>query len=254
MEVLRQLVSQDKHITSFLQEIQSGNTASQLITGLTGSARPVMVDALFEHVQKPIYIVSPNLLQAQKMADELVGLLGEEHVHYYPADEFIAADLAVASPELRAERIATLDCLARGEKAVYIIPIAGLRKIMPPKEHWIHYFLQTAVGQEVQIEEWLQTLVAMGYVRNSMVTTPGEFALRGGILDIYPPYLEAPIRIELFDTEVDSIRTFSADDQRSIDKLQEVRILPASEVILTMEERIALAGRLESALATSLKK
>lgn len=115
MEVLRQLVSRDKHITSFLQEIQSGQTASQLITGLTGSARPVMVDALFEYVKKPIYIVSPNLLQAQRMVDELAGLLGEENVHYYPADEFIAADLSVASPELRAERIATLDCLARGE-------------------------------------------------------------------------------------------------------------------------------------------
>ncbi len=94
----------------------------------------------------------------------------------------------------------------------------------------------------------------MGYVRNSMVTSPGEFALRGGILDIYPPYLEAPIRIELFDTEVDSIRTFSADDQRSIDKLQKVRILPASEVILTKEERTSLASRLGAALAVSLKK
>lgn len=180
MEVLRQLVSQDKHITSFLKEIQSGQTASQLITGLTGSARPVMVDVLFEYVKKPIYIISPNLLQAQKMVDELAGLLGEEHVHYYPADEFIAADLSVASPELRAERIATLDCLARGEKAVYVIPVAGLRKIMQPKEHWLHYFLQTAVGEDIEIEMWLQTLVEMGYVRNSMVTSPGEFALRGG--------------------------------------------------------------------------
>ncbi|WP_249671263.1 hypothetical protein, partial [Bacillus thuringiensis] len=75
-----------------------------------------------------------------------------------------------------------------------------------------------------------------------------------GILDIYPPYLEAPIRIELFNTEVDSIRTFSADDLRSIDKLQNIRILPASEVILTKLERQALAGRLEAALAARLKK
>lgn len=254
MEILRQLVSQDKHITSFLQDIKSGKTTSQLITGLTGSARPVMVDALFDYVKKPIYIVSPNLLQAQKIVDELVGLIGEEFVHYYPADEFIAADLSIASPELRAERIATLDCLTREERGVYVIPVAGLRKMMPPKEHWTQYFLQTAVGDDIEVEKWLETLVAMGYVRNSMVTTPGEFALRGGILDIYPPYLEAPIRLELFDTEVDSIRTFSADDQRSIDKLQTVRILPASEVILTKGERAALASRLEAALAESLKK
>lgn len=254
MGILRQLVSQDKHITSFLQDIKSGQTTSQLITGITGSARPVMVDALFDYVKKPIYIVSPNLLQAQKMVDELAGLIGEKFVHYYPADEFIAADLSVASPELRAERIATLDCLSREEHGIYVIPVAGLRKMMPPKEHWAQYFLQTAVGEDIEIENWLETLVAMGYVRNSMVTTPGEFALRGGILDIYPPYLEEPIRLELFDTEVDSIRTFSADDQRSIDKLQTVRILPASEVILTKKERSELAIRLEVALADSLKK
>lgn len=254
MGVIRQLVSQDKHITSFLQEVQSGQTASQLITGLTGSARPVLVDALFDFVKKPVYIVSPNLLQAQKMVEELAGLVGEENVHYYPADEFIAADLSVASPELRAERIATLDSLARGERGIYVIPVAGLRKMMPPKEQWTQYFLQTAVGEDIEVEKWLETLVAMGYVRNSMVTSPGEFALRGGILDIYPPYIEVPIRLELFDTEVDSIRTFSADDQRSIDKLQTVRILPASEVILTKKERVALASRLEAALAESLKK
>ena len=254
MEVLRQLVSQDKHITSFLQDIQSGQTSSQLITGLTGSTRPVMVDVLFDYVKKPIFIVSPNLLQAQKMVEELSGLIGEENVHYYPADEFIAADLSIASPELRAERIATLDKLTRGENGVYVIPVAGLRKMMAPKEHWKRYFLETAVGNEIEINRWLETLVVMGYVRNSMVTSPGEFALRGGILDIYPPYLEAPIRIELFDTEVDSIRTFSADDQRSISKLQTVRILPASEVILTKEERVELASRLEAALAKSLKK
>ena len=87
-----------------------------------------------------------------------------------------------------------------------------------------------------------------------MVTTPGEFALRGGILDIYPPYLESPIRLELFDTEVDSIRTFSADDQRSIDKLQTVRILPASEVILTKEERVALAETIRSSISRELEK
>ena len=108
MEVLRQLFLQDKHIASFIEDIKSGGQ-SQLITGLTGSARSAFVDALFSASTKPIYVLSPNLLQAQKMVDELSNLIGEELVHYYPADEFIAADLTVASPELRAERIATLD-------------------------------------------------------------------------------------------------------------------------------------------------
>ena len=69
-----------------------------------------------------------------------------------------------------------------------------------------------------------------------MVTAPGEFALRGGILDLYPLNMEDPVRIELFDTEVDSIRTFSAEDQRSTGKLEDVSILPAAEFVWTAED------------------
>ena len=221
---------------------------------MTGGARPAFIDVLFAQVSKPIYIISPNLLQAQKMVEELSNLIGEEFVHYYPADEFIAADMAIASPELRAERIATLDHLVRGEKGVYVIPVAGMRKMMTPRSIWESAFLETALGQQIEIDRWLQQLIVMGYVRSQMVTSPGEFALRGGILDIYPPYLDAPIRIELFDSEVDSIRTFSADDQRSIQKLEQVRILPAVELVLTMEQCQIVAERLELALAKSLKK
>ena len=72
----------------------------------------------------------------------------------------------------------------------------------------------------------------MGYVRSDMVSTPGEFSVRGGIIDVYPLTEQDPIRIELFDTEIDSIRTFSFDDQRSIDKRKEVSIGPATEIPL----------------------
>ncbi|HWI49997.1 MAG TPA: transcription-repair coupling factor [Rummeliibacillus sp.] len=253
MEILRQLLSQDTHVKRLLEDIKSGQE-EQLITGLSGSARPAFLDAVYAYINKPIYIISPNLLQAQKMFDDLVKLVGEDYVHYYPADEFIAADMSIASPELRAQRIETLDHMLHQQKGIYIIPIAGMRKMMAPKEEWLTLHLNVAIGEEINVEEWLQKLVIMGYTRSQMVTTPGEFALRGGILDIYPPYVENPIRIELFDTEVDSIRTFSADDQRSIGKLDKLHILPASEFVLTKDQRLKLAQKLEGALADSLKK
>jgi len=254
LDVLHQLFSQDKHINSLIQQLSDGQYDSQLITGLTGSARQVLIHSLFKKLKKPIYIFSPNLLQAQKLVEDLTSLLGEDYVHYYPAEEFIAADLTISSPELRAERIATLGHLINKDVGVYIIPIAGMRKIMTPAEQWKTSFLEVKVGEDIEVENWLSKLVAMGYTRSQMVTTPGEFALRGGILDIYPPYAESPIRIELFDTEVDSIREFSADDQRSIQKLEFVRILPATDLLLNTNQRISLAERLEKALATSLKK
>lgn len=254
LDVLFQLFSQDKHINGLIQQINDKAYDSQLITGLTGTARPVFIQTLFKELKKPIYILSPNLLQAQKLVEDLTSLVGEELVHYYPSEEFIAADSTISSPELRAERIATLGHMVENHVGIYVIPIAGMRKMMTPKEQWKNSFLETAVGEEIEIEEWLSKLVSMGYTRNQMVTTPGEFALRGGILDVYPPYAASPIRIELFDTEVDSIREFSADDQRSIQKLNTVQILPATDLLLNSNQRIALAERLEKALASSLKK
>ncbi|MEK4227903.1 transcription-repair coupling factor [Solibacillus sp. FSL H8-0538] len=254
MDVFHQLFSQDKHINTFLQQIKDGSADQQLVTGLTGSARPALLHTIFKETKKSIYIISPNLLQAQKLVDDLVSLVGEEFVHYYPADEFIAANMTIASPELRAQRIATMDRLANGHVGIYIIPVAGMRKMMTPPQQWKTNYLQTAVGEEIDTTHWLLQLVAMGYTRSQMVTTPGEFAMRGGILDIYPPYADSPIRLELFDTEIDSIRTFSADNQRSIEKLKQIRILPAMEVIISPEQRGDIAERLENALAKSLKK
>ena len=254
MSIFHQLFSNEKHINTLLQQIKLGEADQQLITGLTGGARPILIQSIYEEVNEPIYVFTPNLLQAQKLVDDCTSLVGEENVFYYPADEFIAANMAISSPELRAQRIATLEKLASGARGIYVIPIAGMRKLMTPVEQWRASCLQTSVGQEIDLDEWLENLVAMGYIRNQMVTTPGEFALRGGILDIYPPYAESPIRIELFDTEVDSIRSFSADDQRSIERLDAIEILPASEILLSDEQKMDLADRLEKALASSLKK
>ena len=91
MNVFHQLFSQDKHINSLLQQIKDGSADQQLITGLTGSARPALLHTIFQEIKRPIYIISPNLLHAQKIVDDLASLVGEEFVHYYPADEFIAA-------------------------------------------------------------------------------------------------------------------------------------------------------------------
>ncbi len=253
MEPLHQLFMKDHHINTLLSDVQNGKD-QQLITGLVGGARPLFMQAIVKEIERPILVVSPNLLHAQRLHEDLVKLLGEDDVRLYPADELIAADLSVSSPELRAERIETLDFMLSQKRGVVITPIAGLRRHMPNLEQWRESRLQTAIGQQVSVDDWLNQLVAMGYSRQQMVTTPGEFALRGGILDIYPIYMEHPIRLEFFDTEVDSIRTFSAEDQRSLKKLKEICILPATEFVWTRQQLTNLAEKLEESLASSLKK
>ena len=220
LEALIDLYLQNSEITNLVEELKKGEDR-QLIAGLSGGAKPVFFESLQKSIEKPILIISPNLLQAQRTYEDLVKMLGASSVHLYPAEELVAADFSISSYELRAQRIETLDHMARVGKGVYITPIAGMRKLLPDKACWLKNSLLVEVGATIDIDNWLNQLVAMGYSRQPMVTAPGEFALRGGILDLYPIHMEDPVRIELFDTEVDSIRTFSADNQRSTGKLED---------------------------------
>ena len=240
-------------IQQLVDELKRGHD-QQLISGLSGGAKPVFLKAMQQSMEKPLLIVSPNLLQAQRTYENLVKMFGETHVHLYPAEELVAAEFSVASYELRAQRIETIDHMVRVGKGVYITPIAGMRRLLPNKERWLDNSITAQLDDTIDIELWTQKLIAMNYTRQEMVTTPGDFALRGGILDLYPPHLENPIRIELFDTDIDSIRIFSAEDQRSMGKLDHVSILPASEFVWSPEDLRSIADRLEEELANSLKR
>ncbi|BAQ09502.1 transcription-repair coupling factor [Bacillus sp. OxB-1] len=253
MEALIDLLLQEKEIHSLVEELEMKKDR-QLVAGLTGGAKAVFYKSLQKSFPRPLLIVCPNLLQAQRTYEDLVKMVGEPLVHLYPAEELIAADFSISSYELRSQRIDTLDHMARVGKGIYITPVAGMKKLVPTKERWLRNSLEAKVGDTIETDDWLPRLVSMGYIRQPMVTAPGEFALRGGILDLYPLNREEPVRIELFDTDVDSIRTFSAEDQRSTGKLDEITILPATEFVWSESDRALIAENLELALGSSLKK
>ncbi|MEI5909498.1 transcription-repair coupling factor [Bacillus spongiae] len=247
------LFAEQEEIQSVFEGIDEG-LSQQLVSGLSGSSRGVLVASFYKKTERTCVIVTHNLLQAQKLYEDVVGVIGEEATYLYPADELIAAEMSVASPELRGQRIDTLNQLIQGRKGIYILPMAGLRKMLPPSSLWKQYQLSFQIGEDIALEEILTHLVQMGYHRADMITTPGEFSLRGGILDIYPLSLPEPVRIELFDTEIDSIRTFGVEDQRSIENLQNVIIGPASEILLQQQNIELTIKRLENGLGASLKR
>lgn len=243
----------DSQIESVIEDLHIGAN-EQLISGLSGSARSSFMAGVYKKLNRPMMVVTHNLLQAQRLFDDLLQFVSEEDLFLYPANELIAAEMSIASPELLSQRLDTMNHLATNGKGLYIVPMAGLRKIVPPKNKWKVSQFKLKLGDDVNIQETLSSLLKMGYHRADMVSSPGEFSVRGGIMDIYPLTSLHPVRIELFDTEVDSIRTFSADDQRSIDTLEQVLIGPASEVIMENEDLQRIADELSKRLKTSLKK
>ncbi|SHF06949.1 transcription-repair coupling factor [Seinonella peptonophila] len=205
----------------------------QLVVGLSGTARMVYLAALHEEVDRPVLLVTHNLNQAQKAVEDLQELLPKEKVLLYPANELITTEIALASHESLGERVDVLSKLTQGFSGIIVVPFSGLRKFFPPHQQFSHAHVTLKVGQEYQMDQLIEKLVANGYERVEKVERIGEYSVRGGLIDLYPVTFSNPIRIEWFDDEVDSIRPFSIVDQRSFDKWLQVCIPPARELFAT---------------------
>lgn len=252
MKGIHQFLEEKEDIQSIITGVSTG-MKEQLVAGLAGPARSMLVSVLNKNLKRPVLLVTHQLLQAEQLYDDLVELIGENRVHLYPVNELIASEIATASPELRSQRIEALTAWTEGTADVLIAPIAALKRMLPSPDDWLKYQLKFKEGEEIDVASYFSFLLEMGYERTEMVTAPGEFSQRGGIIDLYPLTEEHPVRIELFDVEVDSIRYFDAETQRSLKRVEEISIGPATEILLSQEDLLTVAERIEEALANSLK-
>lgn len=253
MLALRHYFQSGNEMGSVINGVEAG-LQEQLIAGLTGSARALFIASFFEQAKRPQLVLTHNLYQAQKIYDDLVELVGSQNVFLYPVNDLISSEIAIASPELRAQRLQVLLEWGKNPRGIVVSPIAGVKRMITPKSVWKKATMTFTVGEELQIEETLSLLIASGYSRTPMISTPGEFSMRGGIIDIYPLTEEQPVRIELFDTEIDSIRFFDVETQRSQSKIDTITICPASEMPLFPEDFDYGKEQLTKALEKTLEK
>src|SRR5690625_4040140 len=253
MKGIRDVFKNKEDIQSIIDGISLG-LKEQLVSGISGSARSLFISTLQEEQKRQTLIVTHQLLHAQQIYDDLTEFSDDKNVYIYPVNELIASEMAIASPELRAERIKGLTEWLQSGSGILIAPIAALKRKLPPISYWKKYQILLKDDTSIQLDNFIASLVEMGYERVDMVTSPAEFSIRGGIIDIYSVTEKYPVRIELFDDEIDSIRFFAADTQRSLYKLNEITIKPATELLLTKHEYVRAAERLENLLSTSLSK
>ena len=253
MNQLVQFFKNNSDVQTVREGIENG-MKEQLVTGLSSTAKGMFMSAVTSDKKKRTIVIVHQLLQANELYDDLVELNGEDHVFLYPVNELIAAEMAISSPELEAQRVRALTYWLNTDDGILIAPIAALKRILPPKHYWQKYRIHIEELGRVDLDQLLLSLVHMGYKRVDMVTAAGEFSVRGGIIDIYPLTETYPVRIELFGDEVDSLRYFDVADQRSLEKVTEVSIGPASEWILTDEDYSRAAKGLASLLEESMKK
>lgn len=244
-------ISQTEIAKSWRSQLMTTGTR-QLITGLSGSAKTLLMAGALQKTYQKIVIAVPNLYYANQLVDDFLNILPSEQVHLFPVDEVLSAEMAFSSPEARADRVSALNFLMTANAGIVVVPVAGLRKYLPTKETWQNAQLHWEIGTEVEPEILAQRLVLMGYERQSMVGKPGEFSIRGSIVDVYPLNAEYPVRVELFDVEIDSIRYFEADTQRSLENLEEVTISPMTDLVFSKADMNHGMTRLQDALEKRL--
>ncbi len=238
--------------TSALREeisrrLERESDAAWRIQGLRGGATDFVLAALSAEWKRPVLIVVDCPERAERLADGLRAVLGEpfdapfldRRVHVMPARESPPLEMISPPSEVIAGRTAALYQAARGDRPIVVAPLAALAERVPPPEDLLPSCRYLVVGDELEREPFVDDLEQLGYRRAGVVEEPGEAAVRGGIIDLWSPGSSHPCRIELFGDSIESLRTFDAGEQRSIEQVEELVVLPAHPFPL---ERLADAA------------
>ncbi|ARC83607.1 transcription-repair coupling factor [Clostridium argentinense CDC 2741] len=210
-----------------------GNNFPIGIYGVSESAKSYLINGIYEEVNKKILIVTHNDVEAKNICEDLSFYLND--VYYFPTREVVFYNIDAISGDLRWERLKIFKKMLEDGPKIIVASIESLLAVYTPVDLFKNYIFSLKVGDIVDIRELSEKLIQCGYERSEAVETKGQFSIRGGILDIFPPIDALPYRVEFFDDEVDSIRTFNTDTQRSIEKVSAIEIFPGKEIIMTSE-------------------
>ncbi|MCD8098031.1 MAG: transcription-repair coupling factor [Lachnospiraceae bacterium] len=198
----------------------------QLITGCVDSQKTHLIYSLGRDWPVKL-ILTYNELKAKEIYEEYRTL--DEDVFYCPPKDFLFSHVDIQGKELLRQRVLAVSRLLERGECVIVTTLDACMAPMPPLESLRQSILTIGTGSVINTTAMKTKLVRMGYERTGQVELPGQFAVRGGIIDIYPLTEEYPVRIELWDDEVDSIRSFDVESQRSLEKLTELMLYPAAE-------------------------
>ncbi|MEG0511502.1 MAG: transcription-repair coupling factor [Clostridia bacterium] len=210
--------------------------------------RPFMAAAIAYKTGRPVVLISPSELIAQKQAQDVERLTGSDCA-ILPARD-IQFSRAAMSRESTWQRLRVLDALALGKTHVLCMSIDSLLDRCVPKKRFQAAALSLTQGERFAPEKLMTALLNSGYERVPMVEGRGQCAMRGSILDVYPANEPDALRIEFFDDEIDSIRRFDCISQRSIARVKAARLAPATECLLTDPE--SAARRLKAAISAGV--
>ena len=228
---------------NLVQALKSGKGPLQV----TGTLDSQKVHLMYELGEASAFawklVVTYDDTRAKEIYDDLRSFTSR--VWLYPAKDLLFYSADIHGNLMARQRIAVLRRLMEDREGVVVTTMDGLMDHLLPLKYLREQSITVESGQVIDLDVWKERLIAMGYERVAQVDGMGQFSIRGGIVDIFPLTEEVPVRIELWDDEVDSIRTFDLESQRSVEQLENITIYPAAEVVLSADQLAAGIRRLE---------
>ena len=207
------------------------------------SDEALLLTSAFLKLKKNIVVVKANQYEANMLYQKVM-LLNEKDVSLFAVDESYRIEALAASPELLGQRIDTLYQLTKNEPRILITHSQAILRYLPSKQLFIDNCLKVKVGMQIDIYDLKKSLLKSGYQSAIRVDQPFYFSKRGGVIDVFSIQYPNPIRIEFFDDEIESIRFYNQNTQRTIENINEITILPASDILYDDQEVTRVIGKI----------
>lgn len=226
-------------------------TKNLSIIGITDAALPHLIYSLYNYSEVLPCVVCPNVSSAKKIIQDFK-YYSDIEILYFPAREITYYTYDTQSREIENARVHTINKVINNEKCIIVTTIEALMQKMLPKENYIGKTIPLKQGETTSLEKITSLCSGMGYSRVELVEGPGQFSVRGGLIDVFSPDMSEPVRIEFFGEEIDSIRTFDIATQRSKHVMEKFELSFSTEFVLPESQLQKGIAELES-LATSGK-
>ncbi|WP_148878104.1 transcription-repair coupling factor [Streptococcus sp. Marseille-P7375] len=245
---LLDIFGRNQQIVDWKQQLQK--KTRQLVMGLSASTKALAIASSLEEQEK-ILVITSSQNEAERLASDLLSLLGEEKVYTFLADDTPLAEFVFSSQEKIFARLEAMNFLSDKEKnGILIINVAASRLFLPQPDIFKKSELILSVTEEYNLDNLVKSLSSNGYKKVSQVLSQGEYSLRGDILDIFERSAQYPYRIEFFGDEIDGIRIFNPENQLSLENVEQILIEPVTDLLLTEEDYARGQKNLEASLST----
>jgi len=219
---------------NFLDDLfEVSDNEKQGLVGLNDESFSLYIREYYNKYQNNILIVTSSLFEANMLFNTLLNYIPE--CYLFPMDDFLTSESLAQSPELKINRLETLNKIVSTKRSIIVTNLNGYLRYLPKKEEYINHILKFNVHDEINRDDLIEKLIFNGYTRETIVSKTGDIGIRGFIIDIFPVGENNPVRIEFFGDEIDSIRIFDVETQKTIKEIDQVTISPNSEFLYDKE-------------------